>query len=105
MTVYTDDPTTSVTCTSDNAEVPLVFSAIKDGDMINLIGDNYEYEPSDESLTLQITLDKDTLDELEGAEFICEAIDPTNGTSTGRNGTTSDPIGYAVLSTVSTVFV
>ncbi len=77
ITVYSSDPTTSLTCEISSDGIPINIRAINEGGReIDLTGDNYLITQGDRSLVLHITLEKSSFDELEGATFICEAFDP-----------------------------
>ncbi len=81
ITVYAKDLITSVTCTISTDEIPFNIRAMRYGEMVDLSGENYIFVQNGTSLTLQIRLEESYFQELEGAEFICEAYDPvTNGT-------------------------
>ena len=81
LTVLNSDPpdtTASLTCTSDNTNIPVVFP----GNYTSLgITTTYE-DDTNSSVRLDFELDKDLIELLDGMEFICEARDPDDYNST-----------------------
>ncbi len=72
------DTTASLTCTSDNSNVPVVFP----GDLASLGITTTYLDDTNSSVRLDFELDKDLRGMLEGMEFICEARDPDDLNST-----------------------
>ena len=72
------DTTASLTCTSDNSNVPVVFP----GDLTSLGIRTTYLDDTNSSVRLDFELDKDLRGMLEGMEFICEARDPDDLNST-----------------------
>ncbi len=72
------DTTASLTCTSDNTNVPVVFP----GDLASLGITTTYLDDTNSSVKLYFELDEDRIDMLEGMEFICEAKDPDDLNST-----------------------
>ncbi len=74
----TADTTASLTCTSDNTNIPVVFPG-----NYTALGITTTYEDDTGStVRLDFELDKDLIELLDGMEFICEARDPDDYNST-----------------------
>ncbi len=81
LTVLNSDPpdtTASLTCTSDNINVPVVFLG---NDTALGITPTY-LDDTGSSVRLDFELDKDVIEMLDEFEFICEARDPDDYNST-----------------------
>ena len=81
LTVLSFDPpdtTASLTCTSDNTNVPVLFS----GDHTSLGITTTYLDDTNSSVRLDFELDKDLIELLDGMEFTCEARDPDDLNST-----------------------
>ena len=72
------DTTASLTCTSDNTNVAVVFP----GNYTSLGITTTYLDDTNSSVRLDFELDKDLIGMLEGMEFICEAKDPDDLNST-----------------------
>ncbi len=72
------DTTASLTCTSDNTNVPVLFS----GDYTSLGITSTYLDGTNSSVRLDFELNKDLIGMLDGMEFICEARDPDDFNST-----------------------
>ncbi len=80
LTVLGSDPpdtTASLTCTSDNTNVPVLFS-----ENYNSLGITSTYlDDTNSSVRLDFELNETLIGMLDGMEFICEARDPDNFSS------------------------
>ena len=72
------DTTASLTCTSDNTNVAVLFP----GNYTSLGITTTYLDDTNSSVRLDFELDKDLIGMLEGMEFICEAKDPDDLNST-----------------------
>ena len=80
------DTTASLTCTSDNTNVPVLFP----GDYTSLGITSTYLDDTNSSVRLDFELNKSLISMLEGVELICEARDPDDFNS--------------IVSTASSVF-
>ncbi len=81
LTVLSSDPpdtTASLTCTSDNTNVPVLFS----GDYASMGITSTYPDDTNSSVRLEFELNESLISMLDGMEFICEARDPENFYST-----------------------
>ncbi len=74
----TPDTTASLTCTSENTNVPVLFS----GDYTSLGITSTYPDDTNSSVRLDFELNESITGMLEGMEFICEARDPDDLNST-----------------------
>ncbi len=81
LTVFSSDPpdtTASLTCTSDNTNVPVLFS----GAYTSLGITSTYLDDTNSSVRLDFELNESIIGMLDGMEFICEARDPDDLNST-----------------------
>ena len=105
LTVLNSDPpdtTASLTCTSDNTNIPVVFP----GNYTSLgITTTYE-DDTNSSVRLDFELDKDLIELLDGMEFNCEARDPDDYNSTvSTSSSTFRAVSGIIIETCTFSFI
>ncbi len=81
----TPDTTASLTCTSDNTNVPVLFP----GDYTSLGITSTYLDDTNSSVRLDFELNESIISMLEGTEFICAAMDPDDFNSTVSTGSST----------------